>query len=110
MFPFIRIASHLIFFNHSTKGETSMELKDMETFIQKIEQQRDELLLKMHLAKADAKDEWAVAEKKWEQMKAKTPILANAGSESVKEVGAAVKLVGEEILHSYDRIKKILAR
>jgi hypothetical protein len=87
-----------------------MELKDMETFIQKIEQQRDELLLKMHLAKADAKDEWAVAEKKWEQMKAKTPVLARESSESVKEVGAAVKLVGEEILHSYDRIKKILAR
>ncbi len=87
-----------------------MEQKDMETFVQKVAQQRDELLLKMHLAKAEAKDEWAVAEKKWEQMKAKTPALARESGESVKDVGAAVKLVGEELLHSYDRIKKILAR
>ena len=87
-----------------------MEQKDMETFVQKIAQQRDELLLKMHLAKAEAKDEWAVAEKKWEQVKAKTPLLARESGESVKNLGAAVKLVGEEILHSYDRIKKILER
>ena len=87
-----------------------MEQKDMETFVQKIAQQRDELLLKMHLAKAEAKDEWAVAEKKWEQVKAKTPQLARESGESVKNLGAAVKLVGEEILHSYDRIKKILER
>ena len=87
-----------------------MEQKDMETFVQKVAQQRDELLLKMHLAKAEAKDEWAMAEKKWEQMKAKTPLLAREGGESVKDLGAAVKLVGEELLHSYDRIKKILER
>ena len=43
-------------------------------------------------------------------MKAKTPALARESGESVKDVGAAVKLVGEELLHSYDRIKKILAR
>ena len=87
-----------------------MEQKDIETFVQKVAQQRDELLLKMHLAKAEAKDEWAVAEKKWEQVKAKTPLLARESGESVKNLGAAVKLVGEEILHSYDRIKKILER
>jgi hypothetical protein len=87
-----------------------MEQKDMESFVQKVEQQRDELLLKMHLAKAEAKDEWAVAEKKWEQMKAKTPVLARESGESVKDLAAAVKLVGEELLHSYDRIKKIIER
>lgn len=87
-----------------------MEQKDLETFVQKVQQQRDELLLKMHLAKAEAKDEWAVAEKKWEQMKAKTPALARESGESMKELGAAVKSVGKEILHSYDRIKKILEK
>jgi hypothetical protein len=87
-----------------------MEQKDIESFVQKVQQQRDELLLKIHLAKADAKDEWAVAEKKWENMKAKTPVVARESGESMKDVGAAVKLVGEEILRSYERIKKIIEK
>ncbi len=87
-----------------------MEKKDVDTFILKIQQQRDELLLKMHLAKAEAKEEWAETEKKWEHIKSKTPALAQESSASVKDLGAAVKLVGEEILHSYERIKKVIEK
>lgn len=87
-----------------------MEQKDMDAFMQKVEQQRDEILLKMHLAKAEAKDEWAVAEKKWEHLKAKTPVLTRESGESIKDLGAAVKLLGEELLHSYERIKKIIEK
>ncbi len=87
-----------------------MERKDLDTLIHKVQRQRDELVLKMHLAKAEAKDEWAEAEKKWEHLKAKTPGLARESGESLKDLGAAVKLVGEEILHSYERIKKILEK
>ncbi len=86
------------------------EEKEMETFVQKIQQQRDEILLKIHLGKAEAKDEWAVAEKKWVHLKNKTPALARESGESMKDLGAAVKLVGHEILNSYERIKKILAK
>lgn len=86
------------------------EEKEMETFVQKIQQQRDELLLKMHLGKAEAKDEWAVAEKKWQQLKNKSPEVAKASGESMKDLGAAVKLVGQELLNSYARIKKILEK
>jgi hypothetical protein len=43
-------------------------------------------------------------------MKAKTPALARESGESMKELGAAIKSVGNEILHSYDRIKKILEK
>ncbi|MBU0664076.1 MAG: hypothetical protein KJ990_05960 [Proteobacteria bacterium] len=87
-----------------------MEQKDIDAIMQKVAQQRDEIVLKMHLAKAEAKDEWAVAEKKWEHLKTKTPAVAREGGESLKDVGAAVKLVGEELLNSYARIKKIIER
>jgi hypothetical protein len=87
-----------------------MERKDVEKLVQKVQQQRDELVLKMHLAKAEAKEEWANAEKKWEHLKAKTPGLARESGDSLKDLGAAVKLVGDEILHSYERIKKILEK
>lgn len=87
-----------------------MEKKDLESFVRKVEQQRDELLLKIHLAKAEAKDEWGAAEKQWDHFKAKTPSLAKESGESLKDLGAAVRLVGEELLHSYDRIKRILEK
>jgi len=34
-----------------------------------LKQQRDQLRVKLHLAKADAKDEWARLEKQWEEMR-----------------------------------------
>ncbi len=86
------------------------EKKEMDSFMQKIQQQRDELVLKIHLGKAEVKDEWAVAEKKWEHLKGKTPAVARAGGEGMKDVGSAVKLVGEELLNTYARIKKILEK
>jgi hypothetical protein len=34
-----------------------------------LKQQRDELWVKLHLAKAEAKDEWTRLEKQWEEMR-----------------------------------------
>ena len=36
-----------------------------------LKQLRDELQVQLHLAKADAKDEWARLEKQWEEMRPK---------------------------------------
>jgi broad specificity phosphatase PhoE len=90
--------------------EEQNEKKEIETFMQKLERQRDELLLQIHLAKAEAKDEWDSAEKKWDHLKAKTPAVAKESGESLKDLGAAVKLVGEELMRSYERIKKTIEK
>jgi hypothetical protein len=86
------------------------EQKEIETFMQKVQRQRDEIFLQIHLAKAEIKEEWEAAEKKLEHLKAKTPAVAKEGGESIKDLGAAVKLVGEELLRSYERIKKTIER
>ncbi len=87
-----------------------MKHDEFDKFLDKLKQQRDELNLKMHLAKAEAHDEWGIAEQKWERLKGKSGLLANEAGESAKEIGEAAKLVAEEIKHRYDRIWKILTK
>ena len=67
--------------------------------------QRDELNLQMHLAKAEARDEWQELEKRWQEVK---PKLDAAGSEAMKSgenVLAGLQLTLEELRKGYQRVK-----
>ena len=44
------------------------EKGDLEQLIAQLQQQRDELMLQLHLGKAEARDELEKLEKKWEQL------------------------------------------
>ncbi len=70
----------------------------------KLEQERDELKLKAHLAKMDAKDEWPGLEGKWETFKEK---MAEIELDDVKEEAkeAADKLA-EELKEGYAKLKQ----
>lgn len=81
---------------------------DMKKFVETLKQQRDELKVKLHLAKAEAADEWEKAEKKWGQLKAKTRVLGTEAGGASKDIGAAAKQLAKEIKHGYDRIRKLL--
>lgn len=70
--------------------------------------QRDELKVKIHLAKMDAQQEWEKAERQWQQFKSKADEVGSATRESAQDVGAAAKLLGEEVLHAFGRIRKSL--
>src|SRR3989304_3403234 len=61
----------------ATKAAFDHLLKDLQ-------RQREELNLQMHLAKAEAKDEWQALEKKWRGMK---PKMDAAGAEAMKTGG-----------------------
>ena len=63
--------------------------------------QRDELKVKIHLAKMEAQQEWEKTERQWQQFKTKADEVSTASKESAKEVGAAAKLLGEEVLHAF---------
>lgn len=70
--------------------------------------QRDELQLKIHLGKMDAQEEWEKAEQQWQHFKSKADALGSAGKEGAQEIGAALKLLGEEIGQAFSRIRKVL--
>lgn len=82
----------------SLLGETIAALK----------QQRDELALKMHLAEAEAKDEFDEAKDKLDKLTEEYDPLKDAVAESAENVAESLKLVADEVLGSFDRIRKSL--
>ena len=83
-----------------------------EDLLESLKQQRDELRVQMHLAGAEAKEEWERLEKKWKRVyaekSAESKPLREAVEESTKDVGAALEQVAEEIKKGYQRIRDSL--
>jgi len=86
-------------------GYTMDDLKKMSD---DLKQQRDEINLKLHLAKADVRDEWDKLEPKWEEMKGKMTTVSEVASQTAESVAAAAGLLADEIKQGYERIKKSL--
>lgn len=73
--------------------------------VEKLKQQRDELRLKIHLAKADARDEWEELEGKWEGLKERLRAAGEEASEARGDIGAAARELAAELKRGYDRIR-----
>jgi predicted nucleic acid-binding Zn-ribbon protein len=85
-------------------GDTRDEI---EKAIKQLERQRDELRLKMHLGKAEAREEWEKLERQWEHVRARLPKLREALGDTKDDVGAALKLTAEEIRRGYERLRRL---
>ena len=82
--------------------------KIFDTAMEELKRVRDELALQMHLAKADAKDEWDKLEKKWQQVQAEAKPLTDVANETVQNVGSALDLAAEELKAGYERLRELL--
>jgi hypothetical protein len=83
--------------------------KDFEELLEKLKIERDEINLKLHLASMEAREEFAGAEKQWQQLKAKASEIADDTKEASEEFIAKAKIVGEELKETYHRINKRLS-
>lgn len=81
---------------------------DVKEVFDNLKQQRDELKVKMHLAAADAKDEWEVLEKKWGHFEGKAKLVGGEAKDASKDIWDATKALGAEIREGYDRIRNKL--
>jgi hypothetical protein len=81
---------------------------EIEKIVQQVKQERDEIILKAHLFKAEAKDEWKKVDREWEHFKSKTEQVGKEAKGASGDISAAVKLLGEEIIKSLQRIRKTL--
>lgn len=87
-----------------------MSLKtEFENLMDKLNVEREELQLKLHLASMEAKDEFVEAEKQWLQIKHKASEIADESIETSEEFISKAKIVGEELKESYQRIAKRLS-
>ena len=83
------------------KAEFDEMLKELQTL-------RDELRVKLHLAKADAKDDLEALERKLEQLKARLPQVSEEAAKAAQDVGVALKEVAEQLKKGYERIKNVV--
>lgn len=82
--------------------------ESIDKLMKQLEQQRDELRVKMSLAKLEAREEWGELEKKWEHLKANAPQMKEELGATASGVGAALKKSFGELRDGYDRLRKLL--
>jgi len=80
--------------------------KHIDEMVSDIKQQRDELQVKLQLAKMEAGDEWEKLEAKLAKLEAKAKELGSATADASQDIGAAAKLLGEEIRDGFKKIGK----
>lgn len=80
----------------------------MDEVLAKLKTERDELKVRLHLLKADAREEWDEVEKRWEHFEARMKKVGAAAADSSDDLGAAGKQLAEEIGSAYRRIRKSL--
>jgi len=80
----------------------------VEREIDELRRVRDELKVRMHLAKAEAKDRWNELEHQFHNLEAKGHQIAQASEEPLRDVREAAKLLVDEIREGYRRIREAL--
>lgn len=73
-----------------------------------LERERDELKLKIHLAKADGRDEFARMDQKVAELRLKAQAAGAEAKDAMGDVGGAAKKLIEEIRAGFDRVRKTL--
>jgi hypothetical protein len=81
---------------------------ELQKLVEDVRRQRDEIRVRLHLAKADAKDEWERLEHTWQHMRAKMTVVGREAGKTAEEVGAALRLAAEELRRGYGRVRKLL--
>ena len=81
---------------------------ELSHLIDDIKRQRDEIRVRLHLAKLEAKEEWERLEVKWDHVRGKMDIVGREAGKTVHEVGAALRLAAEELQRGYERVRQLL--
>ena len=81
---------------------------EFDSLLEKLKAERDAILLKLHLASMEAKEEIEEADKHWEDLKIKAAEIADDSKETSDEYIAKAKIIAEELKEAYNRISKRL--
>lgn len=82
--------------------------EDLKVIVEKLKEQRDLLALKIHLAGADARDEWDQLEKKWQDFSKKSEQVFDEVDETSEDVQKHLHRLATDLKQHYADIKKIL--
>ncbi len=82
------------------------ERAHLATLADELKRHRDEIRVRLHLAKADVKDEWGRLEEKWRQFERKAKEVGREGQVTAGEVAAALRLAADELRKGYARMRQ----
>lgn len=85
----------------------SKNTDQIEKIKESVEQLRDELKLKAHLGKAEAKDELEKLEKKWDTFLTDYKPLADEATKTASTAGTSLLGVAEELKAGFSRMRKL---
>jgi hypothetical protein len=83
-------------------------IEQLNKALEDLKRQRDELQVRLHLGKAEVRDEWAKLETRMEEVKAALSKVGQEAGQTAEAVGAAMGLAVDEIKKGYERLKKAL--
>jgi predicted nuclease with TOPRIM domain len=86
---------------------TAMKDK-LQEMLEKLEQERDELRLRLHLGKAEVKEEWDKLDGRIAELRGRLDRAGDEAGEVMEDVAAAARLLGDEIRLGFDRVRKTL--
>lgn len=78
--------------------------QELDSLLQTLKQQRDEIDVRLHLAGMEAKDLWRESESKWESFLDQLGIINDDSKETSAELMHATKVIGDELKTMYQRI------
>jgi len=81
--------------------------EQLQSLIQRLETERDELRMKVGLAKLEAREEWQELEGKLDRLRGRMKRLKDEAGEATDDIGDAFELLGDEIKEGYTRIRKL---
>lgn len=82
--------------------------EELQKVMDQLATQRDELVLRAHLAKLEAMDEWRDLEARLDDLRGKSSQMAGVATEAAGDIAEAAKLLGEEIARGYERLRRML--
>lgn len=80
----------------------------LKSLLQRLEQERDELKVKLGLAKLEAREEWQELEGKIQGLRGRLKVLKDEAGEAGSDVGAAFDMMADEVKEGFARLRKLL--
>lgn len=80
----------------------------LQNLLERLEQERDELKVKLGLAKLEAREEWQELEGKIQGLRGRMKVLKDEAGDASGDVGAAFDMVADEVKEGFARLKKLL--
>jgi hypothetical protein len=83
---------------------TEMLSKELDV----LRQARDEARVRLHLAKADAQQEWSKLEDKWLQVESELKNIGSGAKRPMQEIESSARRLVDELRDGYQRLKQKL--